>query len=189
MILNMFGPSGSGKTTLVRKLLEQNQTQLFFNKFARNKIKDFHNSKISISLIPLPLFRGTVKEFFDIFFINLNTLLNLEKELKDLSDSIFDEINDKKSLEKISFRRIETFSAGEMRRLFILKSLLVDSNFIIIDEPFSNSDEKKWDIIYKAINVQSNSILLSHISLDNLFFSNTNNISIHIDQAYNNLNS
>ena len=76
-----------------------------------------------------------------------------------------------------------------MRRLFILKSLLVDSNFIIIDEPFSNTDEKKWNIIYKAINIQSNSILLSHLSLDNLFFSNTNNLSIHIDQAYSKLNN
>tara|TARA_B100001057_G_scaffold40182_1_gene36103 strand:- start:460 stop:1029 length:570 start_codon:yes stop_codon:yes gene_type:complete len=188
MILNIFGPSGSGKTTFVRKLLEKNQTQLFFDKFTSNKCQDFYNSKISISLIPLPLFRGTVKEFFDIFLINLNILLDLEKELKDLSDSIFDEINDKKSLDIIAFRRIETFSAGEMRRLFILKSLLVDSNIIIIDEPFSNSDEKVWDIIYKAINVKSNAILLSHLALDNLFFSNTYNKSIHINQVNNILN-
>ena len=46
MILNIFGPSGSGKTTFVRKLLQKNQTPLFFDKFTSNKCQDFYNSEI-----------------------------------------------------------------------------------------------------------------------------------------------
>ena len=74
--------------------------------------------------------------------MNFASLLTLEKELRDLSDSIFDQIVNDKNLESISLRRVDTFSAGEMRRLYLLKSLIVDSNIMIIDEPFSNSDEK-----------------------------------------------
>ena len=130
----------------------------------------------------MPLFRGSVKEFFDIFSIDINDLLTLEKNIKKLADSIFDEINNEKHLEIISSRRVETFSAGEIRRLYLLKTLLVKSNIMIIDEPFSNSDQKLWEIIFRAIDTKSKSIVLSHLPLDRFFDSKKNNISIDIQK-------
>ena len=63
MILNIFGASGSGKTTFIRKILQCDKTHLLFKYLNNeNSLKDI-NPKISISLIPLPLFRGTVNEF------------------------------------------------------------------------------------------------------------------------------
>ena len=180
MILNIFGPSGSGKTSFVRNLLRHGKTQIIYEKLTNKKSNINLNKKIAISLIPLPLFRGTVKEFFDIFSINIYDLLTLENNLKELADSIFNEFNDEKNLEIISSRKLETFSAGEIRRLYLLKSLLVDSNIMIIDEPFSNSDQKLWEIIYKAIDIKSKIIVLSHVSLDNLFDSNQTNICVDI---------
>ena len=183
MILNIFGPSGSGKTTFVKKLLKQKKALTFFEDFTAVNSKDNKPDIVSISLIPLPKFRGTVKEFFNIFSIDLDRLLTLDNELNKLSESIFQQINDKKTLERISSRQIETFSAGEIRRLFLLKTLLVDSGFIVVDEPFSNSDRKLWDIIYKAINKKSRVIVLSHLSLKNLFGFDKNNISIDINEV------
>ena len=180
MIINIFGPSGSGKTTFIRRVLQLGKTQLLLENLANTKSMVEINPKISISLIPLPLFKGSIKEFFDIFSINLNSLLTLEKELKDLSYSIFDQTVNQKTLESISQRRVESFSAGETRRLYLLKSLLVNSNIMIIDEPFSNSDERLWEIIYKAININSKSIILSHLSLESFFDFDNNNISINI---------
>ena len=180
MIINIFGPSGSGKTTFIRRVLQLGKTQLLLENLANTKSISEINPKISISLIPLPLFKGSIKEFFDIFSINLNSLLTLEKELKDLSYSIFDQTVNQKTLESISQRRVESFSAGETRRLYLLKSLLVNSNIMIIDEPFSNSDERLWKIIYKAININSKSIILSHLSLESFFDFDNNNISINI---------
>ena len=97
-----------------------------------------------------------------------------------MSYSIFDQTVNQKTLESISQRRVESFSAGETRRLYLLKSLLVNSNIMIIDEPFSNSDERLWEIIYKAININSKSIILSHLSLESFFDFDNNNISINI---------
>mgnify|MGYP001200720987 CR=1 FL=1 len=97
-----------------------------------------------------------------------------------MSYSIFDQAVNQKTLESISQRRVESFSAGETRRLYLLKSLLVNSNIMIIDEPFSNSDERLWEIIYEAININSKSIILSHLSLENFFDFDDNNISINI---------
>jgi len=183
MILNIFGPSGSGKTTLVKELLRNNKILTFFDNFSKEQYEKKISNKLSVSLIPLPKFRGTVKEFFNIFSIDINILLSLEEELNKLSESIFSKVNDSNTIEKISLREIETFSAGELRRLFILKSLLVNSQLLIIDEPFSNSDRKLWDIIYKAINKKSRVIVLSHLSLKNLFGFDKNNISIDINEV------
>ena len=180
MILNIFGPSGSGKTTSIRRILQLGKTHLLFENLTNKKIVFDDNPKISISLIPLPLFKGSIKEFFDIFSINLNSLLTLETELKDLSNSIFDQNINEKTLESISLRRVESFSAGEIRRLYLLKSLLVNSNIMIIDEPFSNSDKKLWATIFKAINLNSKSIILSHLSLESFYDLDDENISINI---------
>ena len=189
MILNVFGPSGSGKTTLIRNLLEKRKLQLFFEYFTKETLDINLNSKISLSLIPLPIFRGNIKDFLDIFSINLNILLRLEKELKLLSNTIFDEINNQEKLDKIAIRKVESFSAGEIRRLFLLKSLLVESNIIIIDEPFSNSDEKIWHIIYNAIRIKSRAIILSHLPIETLFKPADENISADINKIKNEFNS
>ena len=182
MILNIFGPSGSGKTSFIRNLLEKRKIKLFFETFSKEKSDINLNNKISISLIPIPIFRGSIKEFFDIYSINLNLLLTLERELKFLSDTIFNKINNQEDIDKISLRKVESFSAGEIRRLFLLKSLLVDSRIMIIDEPFSNSDEKIWHIIYNAITIKSKSIILSHMSLETLFGAGCQNKSFHINK-------
>ena len=186
MILNIFGPSGSGKTTFVRKLLKKGITQIFFEQITKEKYIDNFNENISITLIPLPIFRGNLIDFFDIFSIDINKLLFLDIDLKNLSSSIFGEIKDKSYLQRISLRSLETFSAGEMRRLFLLRSLLVDSDFLIVDEPFSNSDEKLWNIIFKAINLKPRSIILSHLSLDKVINLNQENITVDINQLRNN---
>ena len=92
MILNIFGPSGSGKTTFVRDLLQSNKTHQFFEEFTDNKSQGILNGKISISLIPLPLFRGTIAEYFMIFSIDIYELLDLNSQLRDLAESIFGKI-------------------------------------------------------------------------------------------------
>jgi ABC-type Mn2+/Zn2+ transport system ATPase subunit len=183
MLLNIVGPSGSGKTTLIRELLKKNKTHEFFEEFTNKESNQNLNKKISISLIPLPVFRGTIEEFFMIFSININDLLNLNNQLLDLAESIFGKIVDEKSLFKLSKRSVETFSAGEMRRLFILKSLIIKQPITIIDEPLSNSDEKLWSIIFSALQTMPRTIILSHLSLENLITSNDKYKSIHIDEV------
>ena len=187
MIINIFGPSGSGKTTFVRDLLISDSTENFFRRYSKEMSKDNLNKGISISLMPIPLFRGTVGEFFDIFSINIYNLLFLKKELKFLAKSIFGEI-DNDILNTIANRRLETLSAGEIRRLFILKSILVESNLMIIDEPFSNSDENLWRQIYESIDLKKRSIILSHYSLNKYFDAKKNYICININDAKNNFN-
>ena len=189
MIINIFGPSGSGKTTFIKDLLKSNKTKEFFVEITKDNFNEEFPKKISISLMPLPLFRGDVKEFFNIFSIEVDILLNLNYELRNLSDSIFERIDNQKKLAKVSCRNVETFSAGEMRRLFLLKSLIVDSDIVILDEPFSNSDKKLWSVIYSAIITKSRAIVLSHQPLKKFIVENEDNLHVNInDIARKNVN-
>ena len=185
MMLNIFGNSGSGKTTLIKSLLKYKDTQKFFEVFAEQNLNIDVNNKISVSLIPLPKFRGTIGELFKIFSIESYSLIFQNDELKSLYQSIFNELPNKNNLHQILNRKIETLSAGEIRRLYILKSLLVDSNFLIVDEPFSNSDKKLWNLIYKSINIKKYSIVLSHFSLIDFFDSDQQDISVPISEIKN----
>ena len=159
------------------------KTHIFFEKFTKKKFNNNVNKKISISLIPLPKFRGSVEDLFNIFSINLDELLKLDNELNNLSKSIFKQNFTKNVLREIGIRNIETFSAGETRRLFLLKSLLIKSEFLIIDEPFSNSDKKLWKIIFEAIYTYPQSIILSHVPLKKYFLLNEEDVSININQV------
>lgn len=171
MIINIYGESGSGKTSFARSLIESKKIDHFFNFITKTNSKKDLNKNISISLLPMPLFRGTVKEFFEIYNINFHTLFSLSENLFSLAHSIFGDFSRIEFINKISNRQLQTFSAGELRRLFILKSLLVNSNIIIIDEPFSNSDKELWNIILSSFPSRKKTIILSHVSLEKI---NTN---------------
>ena len=97
--------------------------------------------------------------------------ITLSENLFSLAHSIFGDFSRIEFINKISNRQLQTFSAGELRRLFILKSLLVNSNIIIIDEPFSNSDKELWNIILSSFPSRKKTIILSHVSLEKI---NTN---------------
>ena len=49
--------------------------------------------------------------------------------------------------------------------------------------PFSNSDEKLWDIIFKSFSINSNVIILSHIPLSKNFSLKEGDLSINIVEA------
>ncbi len=166
MILNIYGPSGSGKTTLIKYLLMSDNLQNFYKTYVPYyKIKKSKEFNTSLSLIPIPYYRGSIKEFLEIHCIDLKDIKNLKRNLKDLFNTIFHKF-EKDNIEKIENRRIETLSAGEMRRFFILKSLLMKADIFIIDEPFSNSDKNLWEIIMNSFSKNKNYIIISHFPLN-----------------------
>ncbi len=180
MILNIFGPSGSGKTTLIKNLLKNNNLQNFYKSLVKNYVlKKESEFKTSLSLVPLPNYRGTIKEFFEIYGISFDSLFKLNPNIRNLLNTVFlikniDDINDVKK------RSVETLSAGEIRRFFIIKSLLIESDILVIDEPFSNSDPSLFKLILEALNCSSNVIILSHVPIDDIIkLSGTISININ----------
>lgn len=181
MILNLYGPSGSGKTTFIKKLLKTEKLGFFYKSVMKDAVFIKNNDvKVSISLIPVPLFRGKIIDFCDCYEINFNSFFNQENI--ELFNSIFS-FNVKDKFEKIKNRNLETLSAGEMRRFFILKSLIIKSDILVIDEPFSNSDKLLFKIIFKAIQKHSNCIILSHMPISDVVKLDTKDKTLGIEVA------
>ena len=81
-------------------------------------------------------------------------------------------------------RNLQSLSAGEMRRFFILKSLMHDVDISIIDEPFSNSDKLLFEVIFNAIKGFKNNIVLSHFALDEIYKEDPTIICLDIKNIY-----
>ena len=108
--------------------------------------------------------------------------LYLNKENMELFNSIFS-MNKKNQFENIKNRNLETLSAGEIRRFFILKSLVIKSDILVIDEPLSNSDKSLFQIIFQAIKKHSNCIILSHRPISEVVKLNQKDKIMEIDIA------
>ena len=185
MILNIYGSSGSGKTTLIKNLLRNEKMQDFYKSYIDSyDLKKEYEFKTALSLMPLPSYRGAIKEFLEIYGISLESFLSLNSSINNLLKTIF-KINDIDDLYQIGLRSIETLSAGELRRFFIIKSLLIKADILVIDEPFSNSDPSLFNIINEAIDYHDNVILLSHLPLDNIINLKTNNCIVNINKVKN----
>ena len=62
-------------------------------------------------------------------------------------------------------------------------NIIIKQPITVIDEPFSNSDEKLWSTIYSALQTMPRTIILSHLSLEKFMLSNDQYKSIHIDEV------
>ena len=190
MLLNIFGLSGSGKTKLIKDLISTNDIFSIHSHFFEIATDEKEDKNISISLLPLGSFRGTIKSYFQLFGLNINSCLR-SKELIDLYKSINKDFIDEKDL--IVNRLFETLSAGEQRRLNIARALAFKCEMVVIDEPFCNSDESLYQIIFNSILNSSKSIIISHAPLDDKILEYEEELckSIHINIAknfFNNLN-
>ena len=161
MIINIFGPSGSGKTTLIRNAIHAGVIPCWLGKLTNESTAQYKDLKIALSTMPIPKFRGSVESYLNLFDIELNGDFNFCDEVKILNKSIFPNLNPSR-MEKNLQRPYETLSAGEGRRLSIMRCLLEGSDLRVIDEPFANSSQDLYEVIINAIKVKGDAILLSH---------------------------
>jgi molybdopterin-binding protein len=148
-ITTVLGPSGSGKTSLLRILagLETptRGTFLYENKQIGTNEQDFLRQKATL------VFQKSV--FFDTTVIdNIAYGLKLKKQITK------EEINNKVSealsivqLENFEKRRAKKLSGGEQQRVSLARSLVLDREVLLLDEPTVNIDPKNVSIIEETI--------------------------------------
>jgi ABC-type Mn2+/Zn2+ transport system ATPase subunit len=181
-ILNIYGESGSGKTYFVKEAIANKALINWFNTFfdCRYKAKD-----LSVSLLPLPKLNGSIKEcllfYNEIFYKDI--LSQTKKSLNRLLRSIIQNNNYELGINTSLLRDIETLSAGELRRFYILKALLRPDDLIVIDEPFSNSDMAHISTIISAIGDASMLIIISHMPIKGSFDNTHEVINLNIKEA------
>lgn len=165
----IVGENGAGKTTLIKLI-----TKLFDASSGRILING-----IDIDLYDKKSIYKRISALFQDYFLMPTTLINnLDDKQQDRvqAEKFIDEMglsNRVTSLENgldtelinIEDNKIEGFSGGETQKLLFIKSLMKDSDLLILDEPTSALDpiaEEKLYLKYKDFTEDKMAIFISH---------------------------
>ena len=132
-IVGIFGASGSGKTTLLKTIKG-------FNENWQGEIT-FKGKKIHV-------YDPSIGYIFqeNIFFHHLSLIDNFlltGKKIKEIYE-IINYLN----LSHLINKKIHELSGGEKQRLGICRSLLMDPQILLMDEPTSSLDEENRQLFY-----------------------------------------
>lgn len=165
----IVGENGAGKTTLIKLI-----TKLFDASSGRILING-----IDIDLYDKKSIYKRISALFQDYFLMPTTLINNlddKQQNRVQAEKFIDEMglsNRVTSLENgldtelinIEDNKIEGFSGGETQKLLFIKSLMKDSDLLILDEPTSALDpiaEEKLYLKYKDFTKDKMAIFISH---------------------------
>jgi len=138
-IVGLLGPNGAGKTTtfyMIVGLIKPNEGKIYLEQTDITKEPMYKRAQRGIGYLAqeASVFRTLSVED------NIKAVLEFtnksQEEQRDKLESLLDEFG----LQYIRKSKGITLSGGERRRTEIARSLAVDPNFILLDEPFAGVD-------------------------------------------------
>jgi len=139
-IIGLLGPNGAGKTTIFYMIvgfIKVTGGQIFLNNLDITHQPMYVRAKEGISYLPqeASIFRKLTVE--DNVRAILETRKNLSQKEKKLT---LDRLVDEFGIGQIRKQKAFTLSGGERRRTEIARSLAIEPNFLLLDEPFAGID-------------------------------------------------
>ena len=141
-----MGVSGSGKTSTLNLILGNLNIYTGEVSFDNHNIKDY---LLDIGLVgqEIELFNMSIKDNLCLGkYISEEELIRHIKELQ-----LDDILNFEEGLDTVIGEKGLKLSTGQKRRLNLLRSLLLNKNIYILDEPTSNLDNKTEKIVVNFI--------------------------------------
>lgn len=138
-VVGLLGPNGAGKTTtfyMIVGMIRPNSGKIYLNNIDISKKPMYKRARMGIGYLPqeASVFRKlTVGE--NIMAI-LETLKMNPKERKARRDQLLEELNVSHLINSLGY----TLSGGERRRVEIARTLAIEPDFILLDEPFAGVD-------------------------------------------------
>ena len=179
----LTGPSGSGKSTLALVLCGLIQTNPSFQWIFKGK---------NLALLSPPernisiMFQSL--ELFPHLNVEKNILFPTQAKKHHFLNSKerFQLLTEKLELTSLLKKSVLDLSGGEKQRVALARSLIVRSDFLILDEPFSSLDSKLKNQALKLIctitkKEKQSCLLITHQNLEVI---NTKNKIFHIHQGH-----
>ena len=138
-IVGLLGPNGAGKTTtfsVILGLIPQDSGHVYLDGEEITKYPMYIRAQKGLCLLPQEpsAFRKlSVKN-------NLLSIKEIHRDLYSRSDGNVSKILKEFGLEALSDAKAYTLSGGERRRLEIARALIVNPDYMLLDEPFTGID-------------------------------------------------
>ncbi len=138
-IVGLLGPNGAGKTTtfyMIVGLIKPNKGRIFLENEEITGEPMYKRAQRGIGYLAqeASVFRNLSVED------NIKAVLEFTKKSKEEQREKLESLLDEFGLQYIRKSQGITLSGGERRRTEIARSLAVDPNFILLDEPFAGVD-------------------------------------------------
>jgi lipopolysaccharide export system ATP-binding protein len=139
-VVGLLGPNGAGKTTIFYMIvgfIKPNRGKIYLNGRSISGLPMYKRARLGISYLPQEpsVFRKLTVEQ------NIMAILETRKDLKHAEkkeklDSLLQELG----IKHLRKQKAYTLSGGERRRTEIARSLAIEPQFLLLDEPFAGID-------------------------------------------------
>lgn len=149
-IVALLGPNGAGKTTsfyMMVGFVRPNKGDIYFSDTKVTRWAMHKRARLGVGYLaqePSAFRKLTVRD-------NLLAILEFQDSSKAEQESRADALLAEFGLSHLANNRANTLSGGERRRLEIARSLTIDPQFILLDEPFTGVDPKSIHEIQELI--------------------------------------
>ncbi|UCG00186.1 MAG: LPS export ABC transporter ATP-binding protein [Spirochaetaceae bacterium] len=139
-LVGLLGPNGAGKTTIFYMIvgfIKPNRGKIYLNGHNISGLPMYKRARLGISYLPQEpsVFRKLTVEQ------NITAILEIRKDLRlaqkrEKLESLLQELG----IRHLRKQKAYTLSGGERRRTEIARSLAIEPQFLLLDEPFAGID-------------------------------------------------
>jgi lipopolysaccharide export system ATP-binding protein len=138
-IIGILGPNGAGKTTtfyMIVGLVKPNGGQVILDEQDITQFPMHRRARLGLGYLPQ---ESSVFEKLSVYD-NLKIIAeHLSPKVTKLDTTIHD-LLEELGIQKLASQKVYTLSGGERRRLEIARTLMINPQFLLLDEPFSGVD-------------------------------------------------
>ena len=151
-VVGLLGPNGAGKTTtfyMITGMVKPTKGDIFLDNHKITNDPMYKRARKGVGYLaqePSIFSKLTVEN-------NLRLVLEMRKDLtKDEQEEKLNSLLDDFSVTKLRNSKGGTLSGGERRRVEIARSLCMDPDFVLLDEPFAGVDPIAVEEIQAIVN-------------------------------------